>query len=199
MQREGHSYLPNMRAIQCNLAMIGRNVSNPSPHASYMMDGIFLWRRETRREARMRVRNAHWCVRGRRVLRMCSCMCSCISMSALWIHCKGSYCVCVLASAIWHADLEGQCRNYWYRRATCGHVKSKLNTACLPDTNGNLCMTLSSICVSPLLHILDVIGVFGRWLIQPQSAVQNYNMWFSTPTTNYCEGHKVLQRHMFSI
>lgn len=43
MQREKRSYLPNMRAIQCNLAMIRRNVSIPSPYASYMMDGVFLW------------------------------------------------------------------------------------------------------------------------------------------------------------
>lgn len=43
MQRENRSYLPNMRAIQCNLAMIRRNVSIPSPYASYMMDGVFLW------------------------------------------------------------------------------------------------------------------------------------------------------------
>lgn len=52
MQRESCSYLPNMRAIQCNLAMIGRNVSNLSPHASYMMDGVFLWQRETQRSQR---------------------------------------------------------------------------------------------------------------------------------------------------
>lgn len=29
---------------------------------------------------------------------MCSCMCSCISMSALWTRCEGSRCVCILAS-----------------------------------------------------------------------------------------------------
>lgn len=51
MQRDGHSHLPNMRAIQSNLAMIGRNVSNLSPHASCMMDGIFLWQREARSNA----------------------------------------------------------------------------------------------------------------------------------------------------
>lgn len=115
MQRETCNYLPNMRAIQCNLAMIGRNVSNLSPHASYMMDGIFLWQKETHREASMRVRNARLCVGSWCASSTCSCMHSCISMSALWIHCEGSYCVCVPALAIWHADLEGQCRNYWYR------------------------------------------------------------------------------------
>lgn len=66
MQRESRN-LTNMRAIQCNLSMIGRNVSDPSPHASYMMDGILLWRRETRREAGMRVRNASKVVRVRLV------------------------------------------------------------------------------------------------------------------------------------
>ena len=49
MQRESRSYLPNMRAIQCNLAMIGRNVSNLSPRAPYMMDGSFPPRREAQR------------------------------------------------------------------------------------------------------------------------------------------------------
>lgn len=47
------------------------------------------------------------------VLGICSCMHSCISVSTLRIQCQSSYCVCVLASVIWHADLEGQYMKYW--------------------------------------------------------------------------------------
>lgn len=110
MQRESRSYLPNMRAIQCNLAVIGRNVSNLSPRAPYMMDGSFPPQGEAQRSQYEGRENVCLCVsEGRCASSTCSRARSCMSMSALWIHGAGLLpCLCSCFSNL----------TCWFGRAT---------------------------------------------------------------------------------
>lgn len=99
-----------MRAIQSNLAVIGRNVSNLSPHASYMMDSLFFNRQTHRAEPESGLENVHFVpLRGG----LCRACLAAFTHAYLWIR-------CVMLSAVFvfllqqsgHADLEGRCRNY---------------------------------------------------------------------------------------
>lgn len=73
--------------------------------------------RERHREASMREGKMCVCAfrrvgarRARVAARVRACQCRPCGYTA-----RGSHRVCVPASATWHADLEGQRRNYWYR------------------------------------------------------------------------------------
>lgn len=162
-----------------------------------------IWRTAFSLVAARRTEKPVWGLENARLCALgpCSRVHSCTSVSALWMHSEGSYCVCVLASAVWHADLEGQCRNYWYRSENVV-VWNANSTLCLPDRNGYLCMRLSPVCVRPLLHILDVTGIFVNWLIWSFTASVSgakVSLWSRFTTTNRCEGCKVLHRRMFWI
>lgn len=88
--------------------------------------------------------------------------------------------------------------------ARCGHVKCKLNTACLPDRNGYLCLRLSLICVCQTLPahtgcsscVCTLIDVVFCGLSQPCKSYILWS-WFTKPTTIYCK--RVLHSRMFSI
>lgn len=130
MQRDGHSHLPNMRAIQSNLAMIGRNVSNLSPHASCMMDGIFLWQREARSKASVGL-EASVCVfrGGVHQARVGACshayQCLLCGYAVRWF----LLFVFLLQQSdmsIWKGDA-----GIIDTEARCGHVIWKLETACV--------------------------------------------------------------------
>lgn len=145
MQRESRSYLPNMRAIQCNLAVIGRNVSNLSPRAPYMMDGSFPPQGEAQRSQYEGRENVCLCVsEGRCASSTCSRARSCMSMSALWIHGAGlPPCLCSCFSNL----------TCWFGRATQELLIQELDVvmwnanstlpACQTEKKGYLRMRLS--------------------------------------------------------
>lgn len=78
--------------------------------------------------------------------------------------------------------------------AGCGHVKCKLNTACLPDTNGYLQSLKGS---DPLQHISDVKAVFVSRLLWSFAASGSDPKGSLSPTTSYCGSF--LHYRMFSI
>lgn len=104
---------PNMRAIQSNLALIGRNVSNLSPLASRMMDCVCLWQEGG--GSTVSVRFSLFCLEH-------VWLHSCMPMS------PDAFCrVCVPASAIRHAGLEKAVRELLIQRLGRGHTGSKLS------------------------------------------------------------------------
>lgn len=154
MQREHWGSLPNMRAIQSDLAMIRRNVSNLP---SCVMDGILpWWRPERAREAEKPVWvgwNAHlwfsflfW--GGVRPTRVAACVHAYRCLLCGHTARLPPVFVFLLQQSdtlIWKGS-----SGIIDSGARCGHVKCKLNSACLPDRNGYL---------QSLQHILGVINV----------------------------------------
>lgn len=103
-------HLLHMRGIQSNLVMIWRNVSNLSPCASHTRWIAISW------AGGWSIEKSVW------GLETCIPVCLLhVYLRALGVRsadapCDGFRCVCILASAIRHADLEGRGRSYWRGR-----------------------------------------------------------------------------------
>lgn len=161
MQRESHSSLLNMRAIQCNLAQIGRNVSNLSPRAPSVMDGVFLWQRASHRDAvwMIEMHICLWwgvvcgaCVAARIHAYRCPLCGNTAKVPAVFVFLPQQSDMLIWKGSAGIIDTE----------AGWGQGKCRLNTACLPGRSSYLCMRLYLIShvSDPLRHILDATAVF---------------------------------------
>lgn len=150
------------------------------------MNVTFLWR-ETGRGARRRLSKTHFGAleRGRGT---CSRMCSCISMPALWTRCEGSCCVCVLAS------VSLTC---WFGRAAQELLIQQLHVVVL-EANSTLLDRRTKKNERSLVSTLSYAGLSGWFIVLCCHHLKAFSFPALT-AANDCEGHKVLQRHMFAI
>lgn len=131
------------------------------------------------RDRQRRLPKTCFCVGEER--EMCSCMRSCISMSALWTRCEGSRCVCILASVNFDMLIWKGSAGIIDTAATCGHVKGKLSTAWPPDTKK--CSSLHGIsCVHPL----SLLGTFCEITAQGFSFLHQAPVRVTKLCSNIC-------------